>query len=156
MTRFAENTSVPVERSRAEIESLLTKYGADEFGSIRRADHSAVMFRINGLLVQFVLPTPTRKDVATQDRYGRDRSETTIDADLAQETRRRWRALALMVKAKLEAVATKITTVEREFLAYVVMSDGRAFGDVAIPRLIAAAAAGEMPIGIPFLGGPKA
>lgn len=32
MTRFAENTSVSVEKSRAEIETILTRYGASQFG----------------------------------------------------------------------------------------------------------------------------
>lgn len=154
MTRFAEGTTVPIERSRAEIESLLMRYGADEFGSIRLADHAAVMFRCKGLHVQFVVRKTTRSDVPTKDRRcsWKSRTEDAIRADMEAEDRRRWRSLLLVVKAKIEAVATGITTFEKEFLAYVVMADGRAFGDVAVPRLKEAAASGLPPTGIPLIG----
>lgn len=152
MTRFAEGTEVPVEKSRAEIEGLLARYGATEFGSIRRTDHAAIIFHCKGLLLQFVLPAPTVKDVGLRDGRGSVRAPESVARAIEAETRRRWRALKLVIKAKLEAVATGITTFEREFLAHVVMKDGRAFGDVAIPAIKRAADAGEMPIGIPFLG----
>ncbi len=40
------------------------------------------------------------------------------------EERRRWRAQLLLIKAKLEMIATGETTVEREFLADMVLPDG--------------------------------
>lgn len=42
-----------------------------------------------------------------------------------QACRAKWRALLLIVKAKLEAVAQGISTVEREFLADVVTINGQ-------------------------------
>lgn len=42
-----------------------------------------------------------------------------------QACRQKWRALALLVKAKLEAVDAKISSVEEAFFADIVMPDGR-------------------------------
>jgi hypothetical protein len=47
-----------------------------------------------------------------------------------QVTRQRWRALALVIKAKLEAVTSGISTFEAEFLANTMLPDGRTVGDV--------------------------
>ncbi|HWF01594.1 MAG TPA: hypothetical protein VG248_17460 [Caulobacteraceae bacterium] len=52
-----------------------------------------------------------------------------------QACRQKWRALALVIKAKLEAVSAGITTVEDEFLAQTMMGDGRTVGEVVQPQL---------------------
>jgi hypothetical protein len=62
----------------------------------------------------------------------------------------RWRALALVIKAKLEAVAAGITTVEQEFLAHIVLPDGHTtVGTWMAPQLAAAYDAGTMPALLP-------
>lgn len=152
---YAQNTSVPVERSKCEIETILARYGADSFGSIRHKDHAAIMFTCRGLTVQFVLPNPTKADVPATDGRSKikPRSDAAIEADIKQEERRRWRALALVVKAKMEAVESRITTFEREFLAHIVMKNGTSVGDAVIPALVAAAKTGTMPT-LSLLSGP--
>jgi hypothetical protein len=50
-------------------------------------------------------------------------------------SREGWRALVLAIKAKLEAVEAGITTFETEFLAHIVLPDGRTVGEHAIPKL---------------------
>jgi hypothetical protein len=70
-----------------------------------------------------------------------------------QAIRQRWRALVLAVKAKLEAVEVGISTIEKEFLAFVVMPDGRQLLDHLLPELQAIAASGKMPK--LMLGGPR-
>lgn len=59
---FAENTSVPVERSKAEIETMLTRYGADQFVSGWAESEARIQFRANGRYVRFVLPIPKRDE----------------------------------------------------------------------------------------------
>jgi hypothetical protein len=59
---YAEETSVPVERSRAEIEHLLRKYGADQFASGWSGDRAMIQFRAEGRTVRFVLPLPDPQD----------------------------------------------------------------------------------------------
>lgn len=55
----------------------------------------------------------------------RRRSAEQMLAEYEKATRQRWRALALVIKAKLEAVASGITEFEQEFLAHIVLPDGR-------------------------------
>jgi len=44
-----------------------------------------------------------------------------------------WRALALVVKAKLGAVESHIATFEQEFLPYTVLPNGRSVGEEVLP-----------------------
>jgi hypothetical protein len=62
-----------------------------------------------------------------------------------QAVRQRWRALALVIKAKLEAVAAGITTIEDEFLAHIMLPDGSTVGEYTAPGLQLAYEHGEMP-----------
>lgn len=71
---------------------------------------------------------------------GRVRKEESVRAEVEQETKRRARVLLLCVKAKLEAAALGITTVENEFLGSLMLPSGRTMGDWATdtPQLTAA------------------
>jgi hypothetical protein len=122
---FAEGTTVPVERSRAEIEATVTRYGATRFASGWDGDKAAINFVARGRLVRFVLPLPTRETVLAAlkktDRYRwRTPAEGVITDALAKELRRRWRCLLLAIKSKLEIVETGIETFEQAFLANIV------------------------------------
>jgi hypothetical protein len=66
-----------------------------------------------------------------------------------QVEREHWRALLLLVKAKLEFVAGGLSTVEREFLAHVVLPNGSTVGDEIAPRLEQAYATGSVPLLLP-------
>lgn len=152
---FAEKTSVPIERSKAEIERLLVKYGASHFGCGWAPGAALIHFVIarpeGQRAVKFELPLPDRKDRAfthlkPRDKWSAERSESSAQALFDQEVRRRWRALALVIKAKLEAVATGIVLFDDEFLAHFVMPNGQTFGKWVAPRLGAAYLSGEMPL----------
>lgn len=143
---FAENTSVPVERSRAEIESLLSKYGADQFMSGWDKSMAVINFRCHDRYVRFLLPLPDREEfISPPVRTGRKRTQAQIDDNWQQEMRRRWRAMALVIKAKLEAVSTGITSFEEEFLAHIVLPDGGTVGKFMMPQVETAYATGKMP-----------
>jgi hypothetical protein len=144
--RFAANTSVPVDRSRAEIERVLTRYGASGFGyqwerrllpvvppplhgeKMREQEVAAVMFQFKDRRVRLDIPMP-------EDQ---------------REVRQRWRAVLLVIKAKLEAVASGISTLEAEFLANLVTENGMTIGQVMLPRLSEATKAGRL---LPAAGG---
>src|SRR5690242_3582277 len=125
MSRYASETTVPVERSRAEIEATLTRYGASEFMSGWMEGKAMVAFRVKGLLIQFVLPIPDKNDKKFTHRKKRGYLTKATEAQQEnawnQEIRQRWRALNLVVKAKLEAVECGISTIEKEFLAFIVL-----------------------------------
>ena len=149
MGRFAQQTTVSVAASRAEIETIITRYGADQFATAIDNDSGRAMiqFRVKQLMVRFELPLPSRKDRAITHTDARDwlRSDAEQEKAYEQACRQRWRALALAIKAKLEAVDCKIATFEEEFLAHVVMPNGQTFGKVAIPQIQQAIANGQMP-----------
>ena len=54
-------------------------------------------------------------------------------------------ALLLIIRAKLEAVESGITTLESEFLANLVLPDGGTVGDWLAPQIDEAYATGKMP-----------
>lgn len=58
----------------------------------------------------------------------RTRSDDAAEKAWEQATRQRWRALHLVVKAKLEAVESGITVFDDEFLAHIVLPDGGTVG----------------------------
>lgn len=115
---YAARTQVPVDRSRAEIEKSIQRYGADEFHSGWGAATAYIEFKIKGVLVRLTVPLPK------QDARNRD-----------QLLRQRWRAMVLIVKAKLEAVQAGISTIEAEFLAGVVLPSGDTVGEQLVPRI---------------------
>ena len=138
---YAHDTSVPVERSRAEIESVVLKYGAKKFATGYDETAATILFEAGGRRVRFRLPFP---DVNAEQfqytkhsaRHHRKRvSPSVAKTNYEKEVRRRWRCLNLAVKAKLEAVETGIATFEEEFLAYIVMPDGKTVGDTALPHI---------------------
>jgi len=139
LAKFAEGTAVPAERSKAEIERTLTKFGADQFGYGWREAAAVVVFRAQGRHIRFILPMPTEADI---------KAMRSVDAK-DREVRRRWRALNLCIKAKLEAVATGIETFEESFMAHVVLPDGRTMAEASIPQIAQAYKDGKMP---PLLG----
>jgi hypothetical protein len=141
---YAQGTSVPVSRSRDEIEQLFTRYGATKFLTGWDNENASIMCEAKGRKLRFVLPIPDpnhKMFVGSADKRA--------SAAKAEE-RRRWRALVLVLKAKLEAVASGISTFDEEFLSHIVVPGGQTLGEWAIPHLAAAYERGvSMP---PLLG----
>lgn len=121
---YARDTVVPVDRSKSEIEKTLTRFGASSFmyGWDNDMRGAGLQFKMNERLIRFTLPMPDREEFRVTSK-GRKRpgGESAVNNAWEQEIRRRWRALALVIKAKLEAVATKIVEFEQEFFAHVVV-----------------------------------
>ena len=130
MARYASATTVPAERSRMEIERLLAKYGADQFAAGWDLENATLAFRARGRMVKFVLALPKKDDrqFTVTGARGLLRSSDTAFHAWDQEVRRRWRALLLVIKAKLEAVDSGISDFESEFLANIQLQDGSLFG----------------------------
>ena len=144
---YAANTEVPADRSRGEIENTLMRYGADQFMYGWNDQGAVIQFRANERFVRFVLPMPDKED----DRFAltpggkRRRDDDGRLKAWEQETRRRWRALALAVKAKLEIVASGISSFESEFMANIVLPGGETVGDWLSPQIDEAYKSGIMP-----------
>ena len=133
---YAENTTVTVDRSKTEIEKILARYGATGFMYGIRSNQAVIAFEANDRHVRFVLPMPDPADSSFRTTpTGLKRSPSSADAAFEQEIRRRWRALSLAIKAKLEVVETGIAEFDEEFLAHIVMPDGRNVGEHTIPAI---------------------
>lgn len=148
VTRYAAKTAVPQDRSRAEIERTLIRYGADSFAYGWEEGRAIIMFRANGRHVRFVLPVPDASEFDTTEK-GRARSHSSAEAAFDQALRQRWRALALVIKAKLEAVETGIETFDQAFLSHLLLPSGSTVGDWLIPQVEQAYETGEMPSLLP-------
>jgi hypothetical protein len=144
MSRYAENTTVSPEKSQEEIKRILRKYGADRFGVMEEKTKAHLMFEFKGLLIQMTVDFPDKQEYKYTEN-GRMRSENVIETAWNQAIKQRWRALSLAVKAKLEAVEVGISTIEQEFLAFVIMPDGKSLSDHLIPNIREIAASGKMP-----------
>lgn len=147
---YARGTEVPADRTRVEIERLLAGHGATSFVSGYADARAAIGFTLDDRQVRIDLPLPRYGD--SEIRYtptGQVRSEAERKKAFGREERRRWRALSIVLKAKLVAVEEGISTVEREFLADVVLPDGSTVGAWAGPQLEAAYANDSMPALLP-------
>ena len=156
MSRYAANTSVSSHQSRAEIEKTLTRYGADQFIYGTSPDRAVVGFTMFGRQIKFLVPLPDRNSdefLFTPSR-GLERSPAEAEAAYEKAVRQRWRALSLVIKAKLEAVESGITAFEDEFMAQTVLPDGTTMGAWAKPQIEQAYESGQMPSMLPQLEGP--
>jgi len=153
MTRYAEGTRVAPEKSRAEIETLFRKAGAtrvmidaDDGGGV-----ATLLIQLADRFFRFRVTRPTldeaRAERQKQKRRGHPKSGE-LERMVDDEWRRRWRVLLLVSKAKLELIASKESTAEREFMADLVMPGGRTLSEIAFPKIAAAYEAGP-----PRLGG---
>lgn len=159
MTRYAADTSVSVEKSRGEIEAILRRYKADAFGYMQEGSVAAIMFRIEARQIKMVLrlPNPAADEFVFAVMGARGKQRRAPDAALRaweQACRQRWRALALVIKAKLEAVSAGITTVEDEFLAHILLPDRSTVGEWIKPQIVEAYRVGAMPKHL-MLEGPR-
>lgn len=146
MAKFAANTEVSVERSRAEIENLIVRYGATSTAFMNAPGRALIMFEANERRIVFELPLPDMQEEQFNRTPG-GRRLLKPDRRIAaweQACRQRWRALALVIKAKLEAVQSGITTFEDEFLAHIIMPDGISVGKHIRPAVAAWYASGQM------------
>ena len=152
MSRYAENTQVSSDRSRAEIERTLSRYGATSFMYGWQESHALVAFEVRERRIRFLLPMPDRADFRFTPSRRTLRSTQQRDAEYERAIRQRWRALALVIKAKLEAVEAGVAEFEEEFLAHIMLPDGTTVGQSAIPAIAHAYQTGKMQPLLPHFG----
>ncbi len=142
---YAAGTEVPVEKSRAEIERLLSRHGAAQLGIVSDAEQglAVVLFTIAGRQVRLRVPLPRLQEVRAACRQGEFRGDPVSRWE--QLSRERWRAVLLLVRAKLELVELGISTIEREFLADIALPNGQTVGEHLRPQLEEAYRSGRMP-----------
>lgn len=138
MPKYATKTDVPVSKSRSEIESIISRYGADEYMYGTKEGQAMVAFKMHGYQIRYLLKLPVATDREfTHTEKGKARTESAATKEWEQACRQRWRVLALGIKAKLEMVECEVTEFVDEFMPNTVMEDGRTVSDSVKPRIIA-------------------
>ena len=147
---YASRTTVPVVRSREQMQSLLERYGATSFLYAKEGPQEVVGFAMEGRRVRFLLEMPEVEEFAMTPT-GQRRTEEAQRRAYDQACRQRWRALLLLVTAKFEGVASGITTLDEEFMPYIYLPDGRTVGEFIQPQIEEAYRTGRMPPMLPML-----
>lgn len=147
MPTYAKNTDVSTISSRGEIERTLQRYGATAFMYGWDGPIAVIGFQIHGLRYKVTLPLPERNSREFTHTPSRGNLRSAADANAAweQACRQRWRALALWVKAVLEAAEAGITTLEIALQPYILLPNGRTAGEWLAPQIEAAYQSGRMP-----------
>jgi hypothetical protein len=154
--RYAAGTSVGAERSRAELERLLTRAGATQhlIGVDARNGFAFVVFGMSTdrgdrrVRVRIPLPNINDPKIAVDGRNHK-RTDREREKMCDQIIRERWRVMVLLMKAKLEAIALGMSTLEREFLSDIFLPDGQTVGEAIEQQIADTYATGKMP---PLLG----
>jgi len=152
VSTYAADTNVSSEKSRGEIERTLSRYGARSFMYGYDDTHAMIQFATQDRQVRFVLPMPDRNAaefVMSGHTPPRRRTPAQIAEAYEKAVRQRWRALALVIKAKLEAIESGISTFDVEFLGQLVLPDGRTVADNVVPKVVEAYETHQMPALLP-------
>lgn len=151
--KYASNTSVSSELSRIEIERTLIRYGAGKFMYAMAEDKAMIAFQMNDKQIKFILPLPPKEEFKYTPGRGLERSEKSQYEAWEQACRQRWRALNLVIKAKLEAVECGISIFEDEFMANIVLPGGKTVSEFMLPQIEEAYLTGRVPMMLQMLEG---
>lgn len=131
--RYAEGTKVPVEKSHIAVQKILKQYGASNSAYGEQGDTAAIVFTMKGRQYRIQIAYPPLSDFEYAGKVKRTLAQ--MRAAREQETRRLWRALYMVVKAKLEAAQSGIVTFEQEFLAHTVLRNNQTVDEWIEPQL---------------------
>ena len=130
---YAYRTEVPVAKTRAEIERILEQAKARQYGTAVDYEQltARVQFRLQDRIVRFTVGLPDRRKLG--------------ETRFARAERQRWRALLLVLKAKLESITSGIETFDQAFLAQIVMPNDATVAEILAPQIASAYSSGRMP-----------
>lgn len=133
---YAATTTVPVERSIADIGSLVRKRGGQRFAYFEEPERISIAFEMEDRKIRFTVALADWNEPRfAKDGRNSNRSVDQRRSAADQVNRSRVRALLLVIKAKLESVEARVETFEQAFLANVVMPDGRLLGEMVKPKV---------------------
>jgi len=146
--KYAEGTTVSVEKSQAELRQILARYKTTRFGLMEEPGRTIIVFEMSGLPFRISIDLPKKEDdvflYKTHAGTGR-KTKRTPDAAYEQwerACRQKWRVMLLIIKANLEAAGMGILTPEQALMPFLVTSSGRTIMEETYPRLKEIAAKG--------------
>jgi len=141
--RYASDTSVPVAKSRGEIEKLLRTWGADQMQWSDDFNGGKAMLRFTWdnegteYMARFTVNVPTANEVrdeavhATSGRFMQNKYDKAMERRGMVEHRE----LALLMKAIFVAVDCGLITAEQVFLPFLEGQDGMTVSERLLPEL---------------------
>ncbi len=139
MTTYAHDTTVPVARSRQEIDHLLRQWGCDgiQWTDDFRALASRLRFRwtFEGVTYAARLDVRMPPDEVLIREFRRRPTKLQLDARREQRLRSLHRVLLLTIKAQLNAVEAGLVTAVETFLPFLEDGEGRTIAELAVPHL---------------------
>lgn len=121
----------------------------------------AIGFRRDNRMVRMMVPMPRKDDKRfTNKTYAGRPAHAQRPKAKAQELweqacRERWRAVLLIVKAKMEAIDVGVSMFEREFLADILLPNGGTVEELMTAQIETAYTSGSMPRGLLMLTAGK-
>jgi hypothetical protein len=147
---YAENTSVSPARTREELEKFLVRKGATGYAAGWEVDRNVVSFIWRDRHVRVEVPLLDRTDPKiTHSEGGRRRTARQQEEAYDKMIRSRWRAVFLIIKAKVETIELGASTLDQEFGMSYVLPDGTTVAENVLPRLQEAFATGRVPALLP-------
>lgn len=148
--RYAADTTVSVEKTQAEIGTLLAAHGATAraVGVDDEARRASVMFVLADRRIRVEVPLqPIDAEPEPRGwwRWSQEQRRRWLVSRREQYARSTWRGLLLLLRAKLEAVEGGYSSVEREFLADVLLPGGQTVGQMVSPAVNTAYLTGGTP-----------
>lgn len=133
--RYADDSKVPVERSEAEVKTVLRRYGCYDITTGEYQGQSFIVAHYVKRRIRITVNMPALTEFQF-NTAGNKRSQTQAQQGWSKEVRRQWRVLVLLLKAKFEAVHARPEIFDYEFLAYLVdPATGRTIGEQIVPQI---------------------
>lgn len=141
---------MPIEKTLAEINTLLDSIGCSQTMTAQSATEFTVAFAVAGVAYRLSVPKPDPAStefcrVKVNASSWKPATPEQINERVKQETARRMRALAALIKATLVAIEEGITTMERAFIGDIVVGpQGQTMADQVLPQVAAAIERGQV------------
>ena len=156
MSHYAQRTEVSSEKSIMEIRRILTRYGAGAFmfGEDAAVHKAIISFKFRDKFFKLDVPLPDKnaRNITHTASRGQLRSPQAQENAYEQAVRQRWRAVALLVKALLEATESGLDALAEIIMqSLILLPDGQTVGEWMQPQIERAYLSGEMPKFLPML-----
>lgn len=123
---YAANTDITPEKTLQDIQKLVRAAGAAKFGYEDSDREIVIRFSMKGLRglvdICFKVPLPQAADFI-YNSIGQRMRDVQAKQSHARAVRSTWRALLLVIKAKLEAIDAGIEVLEEAFLPQIVVEN---------------------------------
>lgn len=144
-TNYVRGASITCAASRAEIQEMLTEYGATGFRTGSEGGRTIIAFTADRRRFRFLYEPPGSPEPAGASRGSEPPRSLPRPKSHEELSRRYWHKLSMLIRVKLDAVGAGIATFEEEFLAYMVLPGGETVAQSVRPGIARAYATGVRP-----------